>query len=159
MELRHSTVWFQFTIICFSLQVLCFSGFLVIYLTCYNHEHLTEFFTILFGRLSSQFCIVRPTPFAIILFLAYLIPSFNYSRSYSVVAPGNTVNIIGEFDEGGSCDINHDNNFLIVHPDILVSGTRVVILYSLIQITYFQMLLQSCQHIFVLRVISYSFRL
>ncbi|XP_024627209.1 DNA replication ATP-dependent helicase/nuclease JHS1 isoform X2 [Medicago truncatula] len=45
--------------------------------------------------------------------------------SYSVVAPGNTVNIIGEFDEGGSCDINHDNNFLIVHPDILVSGTRV----------------------------------
>jgi hypothetical protein len=37
------------------------------------------------------------------------------------------VNVIGQFDEGGNCDINHDNNFLIVHPDILVSGTRVVI--------------------------------
>jgi len=68
------------------------------------------------------------------------------------------VNIIGEFDEWGNCDINHDNNFLIVHPDILVSGTRVVIFYSLIQIMYFHMLLQSCQHIFVLKVISYSLK-
>ncbi|MED6209254.1 hypothetical protein PIB30_053003 [Stylosanthes scabra] len=43
----------------------------------------------------------------------------------SVIAPGDTVNIIGQFNEGRSCDINHDNNILIVHPDILLSGTRV----------------------------------
>ncbi|KAF7844965.1 DNA replication ATP-dependent helicase/nuclease DNA2 isoform X1 [Senna tora] len=45
--------------------------------------------------------------------------------SYSVIAPGDTVNIIGQFDEQGNCDVDHDNNFLIVHPNILVSGTRV----------------------------------
>ncbi|KAM4081953.1 hypothetical protein ACJW30_11G132500 [Castanea mollissima] len=44
---------------------------------------------------------------------------------YSVVAPGDTVNVIGEFDDQGKCDVDHDNNFIIVHPDILVSGTRV----------------------------------
>ncbi|TKY49761.1 DNA replication ATP-dependent helicase/nuclease DNA2 [Spatholobus suberectus] len=46
--------------------------------------------------------------------------------SYSVIAPGDTVHIISQFDERGNCDIDHDKNFLIVHPDILVSGTRVV---------------------------------
>ncbi|XP_040968451.1 DNA replication ATP-dependent helicase/nuclease JHS1 isoform X1 [Gossypium hirsutum] len=45
--------------------------------------------------------------------------------SYSVIAPGDTVNVIGEFDEEGKCNVDHENNFLIVHPDILVSGTRV----------------------------------
>ncbi|XP_028798856.1 DNA replication ATP-dependent helicase/nuclease DNA2 isoform X2 [Neltuma alba] len=45
--------------------------------------------------------------------------------SYSVVAPGDTVNIIGQFDDQGLCGVDHDNNFLIVHPDILVSGSRV----------------------------------
>ncbi|CAJ1958757.1 unnamed protein product [Sphenostylis stenocarpa] len=44
--------------------------------------------------------------------------------SCSVIAPGDTVHVIGQFDEGGNCDIDHDKNFLIVHPDILVSGTR-----------------------------------
>ncbi|KAG5033418.1 hypothetical protein JHK85_017400 [Glycine max] len=43
----------------------------------------------------------------------------------SVIAPGDTVHIIGQFDLGGNCDIDHNKNFLIVHPDILVSGTRV----------------------------------
>ncbi|XP_024988760.1 DNA replication ATP-dependent helicase/nuclease DNA2 [Cynara cardunculus var. scolymus] len=43
---------------------------------------------------------------------------------YSVIAPGDTVHVIGEFNEG-KCEVNRDNNFLIVHPDILVSGTRV----------------------------------
>lgn len=50
--------------------------------------------------------------------------------SYSVIAHGDTVNVISQFDEGGNCDINHDNNFLIVHPDILVSGTRVAASFS-----------------------------
>ncbi|XP_030966740.1 DNA replication ATP-dependent helicase/nuclease JHS1 isoform X1 [Quercus lobata] len=44
---------------------------------------------------------------------------------YSVVAPGDTVNVIGEFDDQGKCDVDRDNNFIIVHPDVLVSGTRV----------------------------------
>ncbi|KAH7525256.1 hypothetical protein FEM48_Zijuj06G0205800 [Ziziphus jujuba var. spinosa] len=44
---------------------------------------------------------------------------------YSVIAPGDTVNVIGEFNEKGICHVNHERNFVIVHPDILVSGTRV----------------------------------
>ncbi|KAL3833010.1 hypothetical protein ACJIZ3_007746 [Penstemon smallii] len=44
---------------------------------------------------------------------------------YSVVAPGDTVHVIGEFDPQGKCDVNRDKNFVTVHPDILVSGTRV----------------------------------
>ncbi|GAA0147626.1 RNA helicase [Lithospermum erythrorhizon] len=44
---------------------------------------------------------------------------------YSIVSPGDTVHVLGEFDDEGECDINHNKNFLIVHPDILVSGTRV----------------------------------
>ncbi|KAI9092990.1 hypothetical protein K1719_027513 [Acacia pycnantha] len=50
--------------------------------------------------------------------------------SYSVVAPGDTVNIIGQFDDQGHCDVDHDNNFLIVHPDILMSGSRVAASFS-----------------------------
>ncbi|KAL1535834.1 DNA helicase [Salvia divinorum] len=44
---------------------------------------------------------------------------------FSVVAPGDTVHVIGEFDSQGKCDVNREKNFFIVHPDILVSGTRV----------------------------------
>ncbi|XP_022897892.1 DNA replication ATP-dependent helicase/nuclease DNA2 isoform X3 [Olea europaea var. sylvestris] len=48
----------------------------------------------------------------------------------SVVAPGDTVHVIGEFDGHGKCDVNRENNFLIVHPNILVSGTRVASSFS-----------------------------
>ena len=58
------------------------------------------------------------------LFSCYIYSFF--FRFYSVVAPGDTVHIIGEFDYEGKCDVNHEKNFLIVHPDILVSGTRVL---------------------------------
>ncbi|TQE09067.1 hypothetical protein C1H46_005450 [Malus baccata] len=44
---------------------------------------------------------------------------------YSVIAPGDTVNVIGEFDNQGQCHVDRHNNFIIVHPDVLVSGTRV----------------------------------
>ncbi|KAL7120847.1 hypothetical protein ACP275_02G147300 [Erythranthe tilingii] len=50
--------------------------------------------------------------------------------SFSVVAPGDTVHVIGEFDDQGKCDVNREKNFLIVHPDILVSGTRVSASFS-----------------------------
>ncbi|KAK6140588.1 hypothetical protein DH2020_025671 [Rehmannia glutinosa] len=49
---------------------------------------------------------------------------------FSVVAPGDTVRVIGEFDAQGKCDVNRERNFLIVHPDILVSGTRVSASFS-----------------------------
>ncbi|KAK9273764.1 hypothetical protein L1049_018574 [Liquidambar formosana] len=49
---------------------------------------------------------------------------------YSVIAPGDTVNVIGEFDDQGKCEVDRDNNLLIVHPDILVSGTRVAASFS-----------------------------
>ncbi|CAN0842535.1 DNA replication ATP-dependent helicase/nuclease JHS1, partial [Linum grandiflorum] len=44
---------------------------------------------------------------------------------YSVVAPGDTVNVIGEFDQSRMCNVDKNHNLLVVHPDILVSGTRV----------------------------------
>lgn len=37
------------------------------------------------------------------------------------------MNIVGQFNEQGNCDVDHDSNYLIVHPDILVSGTRVFV--------------------------------
>lgn len=59
--------------------------------------------------------------------LILLFPFHFYpARYFSVVAPGDTVHVIGEFDDEGKCDVNRDKNFLIVHPDILVSGTRVL---------------------------------
>lgn len=51
------------------------------------------------------------------------------NRFHTVIAPGDTVNVIGEFDDKGKCDVGRENNFLIVHPDVLVSGTRVFVLY------------------------------
>ncbi|PIA50019.1 hypothetical protein AQUCO_01300626v1 [Aquilegia coerulea] len=44
---------------------------------------------------------------------------------YSVIGPGDTINVIGEFDDQGKCIVDHENNLFIVHPDILLSGTRV----------------------------------
>ncbi|KAL6565019.1 hypothetical protein OROMI_016469 [Orobanche minor] len=49
---------------------------------------------------------------------------------FSVVAPGDTVHVICEFDALGKCDVNHEKNFLIFHPYILVSGTRVSASFS-----------------------------
>ncbi|EOA38778.1 hypothetical protein CARUB_v10011024mg [Capsella rubella] len=45
--------------------------------------------------------------------------------SYSTLSPGDSINVIGEFDGDGKCDVDHQNNFLIVHPDTLIAGTRV----------------------------------
>ncbi|KAH7281949.1 hypothetical protein KP509_35G004800 [Ceratopteris richardii] len=44
---------------------------------------------------------------------------------YTVVRPGDTVNVIGDFDVDGKCVIDRDNNLLIVHPDVLISGSKV----------------------------------
>ncbi|KAJ3680646.1 hypothetical protein LUZ60_016924 [Juncus effusus] len=44
---------------------------------------------------------------------------------YSLVGPGDTVNVIGEFNEKGKCIVNRAENLVILHPDILLSGTRV----------------------------------
>ncbi|CAN6486391.1 unnamed protein product [Victoria cruziana] len=43
----------------------------------------------------------------------------------SFIGPGDTINVIGEFDNEGKCIVDHENNFIITHPDILVTGTRV----------------------------------
>ncbi|ONM14575.1 DNA replication ATP-dependent helicase/nuclease JHS1 isoform X2 [Zea mays] len=42
----------------------------------------------------------------------------------SIVGPGDTVNVIGEFSNHGKCIVDHDNNLVIVHPEQLISGTR-----------------------------------
>lgn len=44
---------------------------------------------------------------------------------YSVVGPGDTLNVVGEFDNAGRCIVDRAKNLIIVHPDILLSGTRV----------------------------------
>ncbi|KAL6651284.1 hypothetical protein ACP70R_010209 [Stipagrostis hirtigluma subsp. patula] len=44
---------------------------------------------------------------------------------HSLIAPGDTVNVIGEFSEQGKCIVDHDSNLVIVHPELLISGTRV----------------------------------
>ena len=54
-------------------------------------------------------------------------------RFYTVTAPGDTIHVIGKFDDQGKCDIDHKNNFLIVNPDILMSGTRVIIIICLLK--------------------------
>ncbi|KAL8105137.1 DNA replication ATP-dependent helicase/nuclease JHS1 [Apium graveolens] len=48
----------------------------------------------------------------------------------SVIEPGDTVQVIGDFDEQGNCDVNREKNFIIVHGDILMSGTRVASSYN-----------------------------
>ncbi|KAJ4958932.1 hypothetical protein NE237_026043 [Protea cynaroides] len=49
---------------------------------------------------------------------------------HSIIGPGDTIHVIGEFDGQGKCVVDHDNNLVIVHPDILVSGTRVAASFS-----------------------------
>ncbi|KAL4378954.1 hypothetical protein GQ457_02G021680 [Hibiscus cannabinus] len=65
---------------------------------------------------------------------------------YSVIAPGDTVNVIGEFDEEGKCNVDHENNFIIIHPDILVSGTRVAGSFSCPRRTVLDERLRSNEH-------------
>ncbi|XP_078437970.1 DNA replication helicase [Wolffia australiana] len=49
---------------------------------------------------------------------------------YSQIGPGDCVNVIGEFDGHGRCLIDRNQNLIIVHPHILVSGTRVASSFS-----------------------------
>ncbi|KAJ8438485.1 hypothetical protein Cgig2_008972 [Carnegiea gigantea] len=44
---------------------------------------------------------------------------------YSVIEPGDTIRVIGEFDLEHNCVVNHEKNLVIVHPNLLLSGTRV----------------------------------
>lgn len=57
----------------------------------------------------------------------FLITIFLYFRFYSITRPGDTVNVIGEFDKDGKCIVDRNNNLFILHPDILVSGSRVIV--------------------------------
>ncbi|KAJ1272512.1 hypothetical protein BS78_06G207100 [Paspalum vaginatum] len=44
---------------------------------------------------------------------------------HSTVGPGDTVNVIGEFSDQEKCIVDHNNNLIIIHPELLISGTRV----------------------------------
>ncbi|XP_057995142.1 DNA replication ATP-dependent helicase/nuclease JHS1-like isoform X2 [Hevea brasiliensis] len=65
---------------------------------------------------------------------------------HSVIAPGDTVNVIGEFDDQGKCKVDHDHNLLIVHPDILLSGTRVAASFSCPRRSVLDERLKCCEH-------------
>lgn len=45
-------------------------------------------------------------------------------RFFTVVRPGDTVNVIGDF-VNGKCRIDQCNNLLVVHPDVLIAGSKV----------------------------------
>ncbi|KAM0849694.1 hypothetical protein ACQ4PT_053562 [Festuca glaucescens] len=47
---------------------------------------------------------------------------------HSTVGPGDTVSVIGEFDDQGECIVDHDSNLVIIHPELLISGTRAGLL-------------------------------
>ncbi|XP_020085618.1 DNA replication ATP-dependent helicase/nuclease DNA2 isoform X2 [Ananas comosus] len=49
---------------------------------------------------------------------------------YSLIGAGDTVNVVGEFNDQGKCIVNHTKNLVIVHPEILISGTRVASSFS-----------------------------
>lgn len=44
---------------------------------------------------------------------------------YSIIGPGDTVNVVGKFDDDGKCVVSHNENLVVIFPDVLVSGTRV----------------------------------
>lgn len=56
-------------------------------------------------------------------------------RFYSIIGPGDTVSVVGKFDEEGKCVVNHSDNLVIVLPDILISGTRVSVFMLVFHIT------------------------
>ncbi|CAM6090767.1 unnamed protein product [Calypogeia fissa] len=44
---------------------------------------------------------------------------------HAVVQPGDTVNVIGDFDTDGECVIDREHNLMVINPDLLVSGSKV----------------------------------
>uniref|UniRef100_J3M0U5 DNA replication ATP-dependent helicase/nuclease n=1 Tax=Oryza brachyantha TaxID=4533 RepID=J3M0U5_ORYBR len=44
---------------------------------------------------------------------------------HSLIGPGDTVSVIGEFTDQGICVVDRDKNLVVVHPELLISGTRV----------------------------------
>ncbi|XP_065859442.1 DNA replication ATP-dependent helicase/nuclease JHS1 [Euphorbia lathyris] len=68
---------------------------------------------------------------------------------YSVIEPGDTVNVIGEFDDQGKCEVGRDCNLLIIHPDILISGTRVTSSFSCPRRTVLDERLKCNEHSYV----------
>ncbi|VVA90552.1 unnamed protein product [Arabis nemorensis] len=65
---------------------------------------------------------------------------------YSTVSPGDSINVIGDFDGDGKCDVDHQNNFLIVHPDTLVAGTKVAASFGCPRRTVLDERLRSNEH-------------
>ncbi|CAG7867376.1 unnamed protein product [Brassica rapa] len=65
---------------------------------------------------------------------------------YSTVSPGDSINVIGDFDGEGKCDVDHQNNFLIVHPDTLVAGTKVAASFGCPRRTVLDERLRSNEH-------------
>ncbi|XP_019095046.1 PREDICTED: DNA replication ATP-dependent helicase/nuclease DNA2-like isoform X2 [Camelina sativa] len=65
---------------------------------------------------------------------------------YSTVSPGDSINVIGEFDGDGKCDVDHQNNFLILHPDTLIAGTRVAASFGCPRRTVLDERLRSNEH-------------
>ncbi|ESQ35991.1 hypothetical protein EUTSA_v10006571mg [Eutrema salsugineum] len=65
---------------------------------------------------------------------------------YSTVSPGDSINVIGDFDGDGKCDVDHQNNFLIVHPDTLIAGTKVAASFGCPRRTVLDERLRSNEH-------------
>eukprot|EP00050_Salpingoeca_kvevrii_P020096 m.94370 g.94370 ORF g.94370 m.94370 type:complete len:1178 (+) comp8712_c0_seq8:100-3633(+) len=42
-----------------------------------------------------------------------------------IVEPGDHIHVIGTFNDDGVCEVTSSQNLVVVHPDILISGTQV----------------------------------
>jgi len=49
-----------------------------------------------------------------------------FARYDTAISPGDVVNVVGTFDTDGICHVTNESNFIVVHPDHLLSGTSVV---------------------------------
>jgi hypothetical protein len=58
---------------------------------------------------------------------SFVFPFSYYCRFHSTVGLGDTVSVIGEFGDQGECIVDHDSNLVIIHPELLISGTQVSI--------------------------------
>ncbi|KAK1273977.1 hypothetical protein QJS04_geneDACA012087 [Acorus gramineus] len=65
---------------------------------------------------------------------------------HTIIGPGDTVIVIGEFDKYGKCVIDRESNLVIVHPDILLSGTRVAASFSCARRAVLDERLKSTEH-------------
>lgn len=68
----------------------------------------------------------RGTFLLVFIFLVLVCVFRVFFRYETFVDVNNIVNVIGKFDENGRCRVSNNENFIVVEPDLLLSGTSIV---------------------------------